>query len=85
MRQLLFPSPPETSYFLIAKYDAIRIAKQFPSPPGTSYFLIGAIFMPKIKEEVSVPSGDFLFSNKPERFGEHELSRFRPLWGLLIF
>ena len=38
---LLFPSPPGTSYFLIADAgtDSYRY-KPFPSPPGTSYFLI---------------------------------------------
>ena len=46
----------------------VQIAR-FPSPPGTSYFLIITDACRSEAGIVSVPSGDFLFSNKRESIG----------------
>ena len=82
----LFPSPLGTSYFLIsATGNCGASSATFPSPLGTSYFL-----MRKGKNEtrwfnVSVPSGDFLFSNFISFVRLYAWQGFRPLWGVLIF
>ena len=42
----------------------------FPSPPGTFYFLIIGHMMDDYESYVSVPSGDFLFSNTQKQLKE---------------
>ena len=57
----------------------------FPSPLGTSYFLILFLLSACMLDSVSVPSGDFLFSNTMDEWLASLNGGFRPLWGLLIF